>query len=364
MRLVANLQCEMEWAGRRLPDPVLARTAALGALLCALAQPGDRVWTPVPVDEERVAALGDDVTLGNGPLDRTGPLLAWGETREVAAARGVGAVGSGADGWVGRLRALEPSSPDLARTVNRRSVGLALAERLALALPGARIIRSVAELQAHVRWGGADASADRRWVVKGMHGAAGRERVRGNGDVLDQSAIQRLLARHTELRFEPWMEIEEEELGAIGLVEHERVSVLGQHVQVVRGGGALARLTPLCADATEPELERVAEAVGRDLHASGYRGPFGIDAYRIREADGAARLHPLGEVNARLTFGFLGRAFAERGGWTPACGESAPTLHLGTAGDLEQARPAAVTPLLLPTAGEPSAAWMEAPETD
>ena len=52
-------------------------------------------------------------------------------------------------------------------------------------------------------------------------------------------------------------------------------------------------------------LERVAGA----LHAAGYFGPFGIDAYRYADAHGRTRWNPCGELNARYTMGYaLGMA--------------------------------------------------------
>ena len=51
------------------------------------------------------------------------------------------------------------------------------------------------------------------------------------------------------------------------------------------------------------ELERVARSVGARLHAEGFRGPVGADA--LEHAGG---LHPLLEVNARHTMGFVALA--------------------------------------------------------
>jgi hypothetical protein len=55
-----------------------------------------------------------------------------------------------------------------------------------------------------------------------------------------------------------------------------------------------------------------ATAAGDALRAAGYRGPFSIDAYLWRDADGVLRLQRLSEINARLTFGLVARAAAER----------------------------------------------------
>ncbi|HEY6177644.1 MAG TPA: hypothetical protein VIX73_24470, partial [Kofleriaceae bacterium] len=42
-----------------------------------------------------------------------------------------------------------------------------------------------------------------------------------------------------------------------------------------------------------------------------YRGPFAIDAFVYRDG-GAARLHPLCELNARYSFGWIARGLARR----------------------------------------------------
>jgi hypothetical protein len=48
------------------------------------------------------------------------------------------------------------------------------------------------------------------------------------------------------------------------------------------------------------ELERIAHIVGERLFKEGYHGPVGIDA--LEHARG---LHPLLEINARYTVGFI-----------------------------------------------------------
>ena len=59
-------------------------------------------------------------------------------------------------------------------------------------------------------------------------------------------------------------------------------------------------------------LESATHAVGKRVAEHGYRGPFGIDAWRYRDADGETHFHPLGEINARLTFGLVAHALVER----------------------------------------------------
>jgi hypothetical protein len=55
-------------------------------------------------------------------------------------------------------------------------------------------------------------------------------------------------------------------------------------------------------------LTATADRVAHALREAGYRGPFGIDAFRWRDAAGAVHLHPLCEINARLTFAHIAHA--------------------------------------------------------
>jgi hypothetical protein len=49
-------------------------------------------------------------------------------------------------------------------------------------------------------------------------------------------------------------------------------------------------------------------------HTTGYRGPFAIDAFTYRDprAPTIIHLHPLCEINARLSFGWIARGLARR----------------------------------------------------
>jgi uncharacterized ferritin-like protein (DUF455 family) len=73
----------------------------------------------------------------------------------------------------------------------------------------------------------------------------------------------------------------------------------------------------LVGDGRDPRrLDRVAralrDAVGPALRVAGVRGPVGIDAMVVQRPDGSARLHPLVEINPRLTMGRVALALGER----------------------------------------------------
>ena len=66
-------------------------------------------------------------------------------------------------------------------------------------------------------------------------------------------------------------------------------------------------------------LREAAECSARELHAAGYFGPAGIDAFSFREA-GSVRFNPICEINARLTMGEIARSMARVLGG--ACGRT------------------------------------------
>jgi hypothetical protein len=69
----------------------------------------------------------------------------------------------------------------------------------------------------------------------------------------------------------------------------------------------------LKVDLTERDRNRfleTVEGVASALRREGYAGPFGVDAWTYRRADRSLVFHPLGEINARMTFGLVAWAGA------------------------------------------------------
>lgn len=63
-------------------------------------------------------------------------------------------------------------------------------------------------------------------------------------------------------------------------------------------------------------LVREARAAGESLHAAGYFGPFGVDAFRFEGEGGSSRFNPRCEINARYSMGWavgLGETRPDRG---------------------------------------------------
>ena len=111
--IVGNLDCETAFAaqssgGRQpaaLPRPVLENISAAATLLRVFCREGDRLWTPVGVDADRLSGPPELArpALIDGPLptaENTGEVLAWGETGSVTALR-AGSPGLPAGGSAG-----------------------------------------------------------------------------------------------------------------------------------------------------------------------------------------------------------------------------------------------------------------------
>jgi hypothetical protein len=367
--IVANLDCEVVWAsGPALPAALAARLALLATTLRVFAgggegegegkgsgetgegrrETGDGVlWVPAPV-HARWRPPGDA-----GPA----PRLVWGAPPLPSGDGDV--LGDDSRGrrdvrWADDARVAPADRAAVARAVNDRRFAAALATEIGVALPGARVVTSVEELAAHLGAGGASGSPTGTWVAKAVWTAAGRDRVRRIGDVLDDATrtrVARLIAVHGALVFEPWMTrtIDVGQGGHVGA--DGAVRLVPPHRGLVDDGGVIRGIVVDDGAALEPaeraQLADTATAAGRALAAAGYAGPFVVDAF-VHEHDGRRRLHPLCELNARLTFGLVARAWAERRG---------ARLTLGLGGPL----PDGGTPLVLDENQTPTAWVVDAP---
>ncbi|MDB4952904.1 MAG: hypothetical protein JWO36_473 [Myxococcales bacterium] len=273
-RIYANLDEEARWAGRALPAHVLRRISAASALLSALVQEPAEIWAPAAVDPQRLQL---PATMRVGIPARYD--LAW-------------------------------ADPD-AKAANDRRFALALARRLALALPEARVIRSLDELDVHLA-----ETKLARWVCKAPWTSAGRDRAHGQDAATGDTRIYlgRMLERFGELVFEPWMDRMFDVGVCAMLAATGEVSTRAPHTLLCdpRGGFAGIDLAP--PPLTDPEralLDRTVAEVGSALAAIAYTGPFTIDAFVYRDRD-ARKLHPLCEINARHSFGHVAHALAAR----------------------------------------------------
>ncbi|HET9211360.1 MAG TPA: hypothetical protein VFR03_13215 [Thermoanaerobaculia bacterium] len=305
-RILANLLCEDELAGRRASPPraVLETVARMAPLLRVFAREGDHLWSPAP-----------GPGLESGPLRDLPPadeVLAWCETPSALEHRG-GPRRAAAIDWEAPLHdlvwRLPTPSPAVVATVHHRAFHLRVAEEIGCALPGARMVESLAELDRALR------EAPPSWVVKAPLSASGRSRyIERNGPALtdhkSRRTVERLFDLHGSLLFEPWMD-RTEDFGVSALLGPE-LKIVGIHGQTVDRKGQFVEIDfdPALSGQDRDHLLKTAEAVAAALREAGYVGPFGIDAWRYRTAAGTF-LNPLGEINARMTFGLV--AWARRG---------------------------------------------------
>jgi hypothetical protein len=202
--------------------------------------------------------------------------------------------------------AIAPRAPsfDVLRAVNHRRFCASLGQTL----PGARWIDALEDARALLA---EPSPLGGDWRIKRAFGMSGRgQRVVSPG-ALDDGARASIVAGIAEggVQIEPQCAITRE-LGlhgwlssdghlSVGRLVEQRCDAMGAWVST-----ELARDVPdSTRSAIAAELSRVAAA----LHAAGYFGPFGVDAYLYRvspDPDAPLALQPRSEINARLSMGF------------------------------------------------------------
>jgi hypothetical protein len=190
--------------------------------------------------------------------------------------------------------------------VNSKLWSHALEVELGWAQPGAATAKTFDELREAVAR--ASPLEGDKWVIKSPFGFAARDRVLGRGPALEgPQAVwaRRRLSKGETLIFQPWLEVIREygivlEIHTDGAYRVHGISDLQTNGAGTGKGYMLGR--PPSAERMA-ELERVASIVSERLFKEGYTGPVGIDALEHRRG-----LHPLLEINARYTMGFVALA--------------------------------------------------------
>jgi hypothetical protein len=194
-------------------------------------------------------------------------------------------------------------SLETVRRVNSKLWSHALEQELSIAMAGARVAANFAELQAAVAH--ACPREDDKWVIKSPFGFAARERVLGRGARLEGAQAtwaRRQFARGETLIFQPWLERVREYGVTMEIADDGEVNLIGiSDLQTNGAGTGTGYLLGRKIDSERrAELESMARMVGARLFREGYTGPAGVDA--LEHARG---LHPLLEINARYTMGFV-----------------------------------------------------------
>jgi hypothetical protein len=206
-----------------------------------------------------------------------------------------------------RAGAIVRSIPfDIVARVNSKLWSHALEVELGVAQTGAATASDFEELRETVARA-CPRDAD-KWVIKSPQGFASRDRVLGRGSTLEGAPAvwaQRRLKKGETLIFQPWLEVKREygvvmEISPDGTSEIHGISDLQTNGAGAATGYLLGR--PPSAERAD-ELERIARVIGARLFTEGYHGAVGIDA--LEHSGG---LHPLLEINARYTTGFIALA--------------------------------------------------------
>ncbi|MEM7351691.1 MAG: hypothetical protein AAF657_12920 [Acidobacteriota bacterium] len=376
-RIIGNLDCESDFARTSgnprgpLPRRVLATLASSATLLRALAQEGDRLWLPAELPAEAMLEVPGlpRPTLEQGPLrqlSKVDSVLAWGETTEVAAIRRPAeGIRSQTSTPVDRLWRLPTSRPEAAARVNHRGFCNALAEAIGCRLPGATLLDSPNALKDYLT-----TRPTPRWILKAPYSAAGRWRYidRGGSWAEHQQRIDRLFANHGPLLFEPWME-RTADFGISAAITPEGWWSQGLHRLQVDSDGRFTGLElrvgdeagapgPWLDEGERATLRTVLGQVAEALARVGYWGPFGIDCWRYRQLGGGEVFHPLGEINARLTFGWVGQVLVERLR-APLGLEPGDHVRLLFSKALPDETPARIVPLFAAQHPTARAIWLE-----
>lgn len=282
--IYANLDQEARWAGVTLPQHVLRRISATSLLLASFAPTDAEIilHTPATVDAER-ARFTSAIQVKTGVPPHWD--VAWADPR--------------------------------ADRANDRRTALSLAEELGISLPGARVISSLEELDAHLASGGADAGIDRRWVCKAPWTAAGRDRAHGHGPTAEGETrvhLGRMLEKFGVVMFEPWMDRVLDLGVCVQLREDGSLYIDKPHTLLSDARGAFHGIDLLEPALTPDEhalLQRTITAAGARLRECGYAGAFTLDAF-VYKTHGMRKLHALCELNARHSFGHVARALSAK----------------------------------------------------
>lgn len=222
--------------------------------------------------------------------------------------------------WVGEASGW-PSADVVAR-VNSKVFSHRVAVELGVELPGVRLCRTVEEVE--------EAAADGVVLVKHPLGVSGRERieVRGEWDERQRGFVVHCLAEGPVL-VEPKVEVRREwcvqfELGegvALVGVAELLTDVHGQHRGHLMHFGEV-----------DEAWVSVARQAAERVHAAGYRGALGVDAFEGR-LGGEWVVRPVSEINARMTFGRLAVELSRRvegpSAWWHVSPRARPAVEVG-----------------------------------
>lgn len=297
---------------RKLPAKLDRINAELATSWLAIADDGDYLWTPEPIDAsffEQAVADGLPSVIPIVSLDQVPRGVTcepWGWTDDIRRM-------CDRNGWV------RHDPPDSAvRAANSRRLSTALEHEWLVGLDFSGEARSLPEIERFIAFH----EPDSPWVIKAEFGMSARERLIGAGRLTTEQCnwIAKRLKKDGVVFFEPWVHRLEEAGMQIQIPAQGAPQLIGVAPMYVSAQGQYAGslIRPAIVESAErqrsnwdPANVMVAEAVDVALRTAsraqelGYFGPMGIDCMRYQGADGVVRLRPLQDINARWTMGRL-----------------------------------------------------------
>ncbi len=207
------------------------------------------------------------------------------------------------------VRAGARPAPHPPHAVLREVNGRGFCAALGSSLPGAVFVRDVdAALSVLASLPGVAT----QWRVKRAFSMAGRGQrpiaagAAGATSAADRSFLRSAIDAEGGVMIEPDVAIVRE-LAIHGMLAQDGAFELGRIVEQTCDAHGQWVATTVATDverAIADALAGEAGLVARALHAAGYFGPFGLDAFLYRDLAGVVRLQPRSEINARYSMGF------------------------------------------------------------
>lgn len=192
---------------------------------------------------------------------------------------------------------------EVLRTVNGRAFCAAIGPNL----PGAFFATELADAERRIASAPVVATQWRAKRAFGMAGRGQRPIAPGPLSASDRAFLHAAIEREGGVMIEPDVDVVRE-LGIHGLLDASGGLELGRLVEQrcdAHGQWLSSSAAEDVDEATRGAIEGEARRVACALADAGYFGPFGIDAYVYRDRDGALRLQPRSEINARYSMGFV-----------------------------------------------------------
>lgn len=291
-------------------------SAEMAPLWLSIAEDGDAIWCPEPIDEPFWADMAKRGFARVVPVSRLehaprgARLCPWGWNQKAVE-------------W-GRAAGLSIEAPplDVVRAANSRRFSSEWEVRLGTALPGAVVLDDPVGVQDAL-----NALGVMRWVIKSEFSHAARERILGQGTTLEPAAaawIRKRLERDSVLFLEPWVD-RVTEIGVQWTVERDgTVTLEGVTELLTHPDGRYLGSRFQGVDREAAWIREAVDAscqVATDLGRKGYFGPLGIDAMLYRDPAGVGAgglaVRPIQDINARWTMGRLSLGWRRPGSANP-----------------------------------------------